>query len=82
MNPLDHRRQTAVLVMRRAKRVDGGRGRFWVFAALLGLFYMAASAPSPLYADYAARWQHRRRDTRLPCERLRGHVVTSAQRLC
>ncbi|MEV4343276.1 MFS transporter [Actinoplanes sp. NPDC049596] len=29
---------------------------FWPFAALLGLFYVAAAAPSPLYADYAARW--------------------------
>jgi MFS family permease len=34
---------------------DTGRG-FWIFAALLGLFPVAASAPSPLYADYAARW--------------------------
>ena len=29
---------------------------FWTVAAVLGLFYAAASAPSPLYADYAARW--------------------------
>jgi len=36
----------------------GGREArgFWPFAALLGLFYIAAAAPSPLYADYATRW--------------------------
>lgn len=34
---------------------DTGRG-FWIFAALLGLVLVAAGAPTPLYADYAARW--------------------------
>jgi MFS family permease len=29
---------------------------FWLLAVLLGLFLFAASAPSPLYALYAARW--------------------------
>ncbi|GAA2575964.1 MFS transporter [Winogradskya consettensis] len=29
---------------------------FWPFAGLLALFYVAASAPSPLYGDYAVRW--------------------------
>jgi MFS family permease len=37
-----------------------GRARravsFWVLAVLLGLFLFAASAPSPLYAVYAAKW--------------------------
>jgi MFS family permease len=36
--------------------LDGTSRGFWLFAALLGLFPVAASAPSPLYADYAARW--------------------------
>src|SRR5687768_6979840 len=30
---------------------------FWLLAGLLGLFLFAASAPSPLYAVYAAQWQ-------------------------
>jgi MFS family permease len=30
---------------------------FWIVAATFGLFLFAASAPSPLYAVYAARWQ-------------------------
>jgi hypothetical protein len=30
--------------------------RFWLIAALLAVFMMAASAPSPLYGVYAARW--------------------------
>lgn len=36
----------------------GSRSRwsFWTVAAVLGLFLAAASAPSPLYATYAARW--------------------------
>src|SRR5262249_44897344 len=29
---------------------------FWVVAATLGLFLLAAAAPSPLYAVYAAKW--------------------------
>ena len=29
---------------------------FWFLAVLLGLFLLAASAPSPLYAVYAAKW--------------------------
>ena len=29
---------------------------FWVVALTLGLFLAAASAPSPLYGVYAARW--------------------------
>jgi MFS family permease len=29
---------------------------FWILAVLLGLFLLAASAPSPLYAVYAERW--------------------------
>jgi MFS family permease len=29
---------------------------FWLLAVLLGLFLFAASAPSPLYALFAARW--------------------------
>lgn len=32
------------------------RRGFWTVAAVLGLFLTAASAPSPLYATYAARW--------------------------
>ncbi len=32
------------------------RRGFWTVAAILGLFLAAASAPSPLYAAYAARW--------------------------
>ena len=32
------------------------RPGFWTVAAILGLFLAAASAPSPLYAAYAARW--------------------------
>jgi predicted MFS family arabinose efflux permease len=32
------------------------RWGFWTVAAVLGLFLAAASAPSPLYATYAARW--------------------------
>ncbi|BCY09625.1 MFS transporter [Actinoplanes sp. L3-i22] len=35
---------------------DRAKRGFWPFAALLGLCYVAASAPSPLYADYALRW--------------------------
>jgi hypothetical protein len=35
--------------------VTGRRG-FWTVAVILGLFLAAASAPSPLYAAYAARW--------------------------
>lgn len=31
-------------------------GSFWVVAAILFLFMFAASAPSPLYGVYAARW--------------------------
>jgi len=38
-----------------AVRSAGGRG-FWTVAAVLGLFLTAASAPSPLYGTYAARW--------------------------
>jgi MFS family permease len=30
---------------------------FWLLAGLLGLFLFSASAPSPLYAVYAAQWQ-------------------------
>ena len=33
------------------------RRGFWTVAAVLGLFLAAASAPSPLYGTYAARWQ-------------------------
>ena len=38
--------------------IAGSRSRwsFWTVAAVLGLFLAAASAPSPLYATYAARW--------------------------
>ena len=32
------------------------RRGFWTVAAVLGLFLTAASAPSPLYGTYAARW--------------------------
>ena len=32
------------------------RRGFWTVAAALGLFLTAASAPSPLYGTYAARW--------------------------
>jgi len=38
-----------------AVRPPSRRG-FWTVAAILGLFLAAASAPSPLYADYAVRW--------------------------
>jgi MFS family permease len=31
-------------------------GSFWILAVLLGFFLLAASAPSPLYAVYAAKW--------------------------
>jgi hypothetical protein len=29
---------------------------FWLLAVLLGFFLFAASAPSPLYAVYQAKW--------------------------
>jgi hypothetical protein len=29
---------------------------FWLLATVLGFLLFAASAPSPLYAVYAARW--------------------------
>lgn len=41
--------------MKASARPPSRRG-FWVVAAVLGLFLAAASAPSPLYATYAARW--------------------------
>jgi len=41
--------------MTASARPPSRRG-FWVVAAVLGLFLTAASAPSPLYATYAARW--------------------------
>jgi MFS family permease len=37
--------------------VHGQRRSFWVLAVLLGFFLFAASAPSPLYPIYAARWR-------------------------
>ena len=33
-----------------------GRLAFWWFAAILGVLMFAASAPSPLYSVYAAKW--------------------------
>jgi MFS family permease len=51
-----------------AKRVNGRKrhmvtdtlgllsGRFWLVATMLGLLMFAASAPSPLYGVYAAKW--------------------------
>ena len=38
------------------KTHDLPRSHFWIVAATFGLFLIAASAPSPLYAVYAARW--------------------------
>jgi hypothetical protein len=39
------------------ERVAGSRPeRFWLVAILLGLLMFAASAPSPLYGVYAAKW--------------------------
>jgi MFS family permease len=39
------------------RRVTTSRsGRFWLVAVLLGLLMFAASAPSPLYGVYAAKW--------------------------
>lgn len=35
---------------------SSARRGFWTVAAVLGLFLTAASAPSPLYGTYAARW--------------------------
>jgi len=40
-----------------ASRRPPSRPGFWTVAAVLGLFLAAASAPSPLYATYAARWR-------------------------
>src|SRR5260221_6747605 len=34
----------------------GRAGSFWLLATLLALLSAASSAPSPLYAVYAARW--------------------------
>ncbi|WP_250032358.1 MFS transporter [Paractinoplanes maris] len=45
-----------VVPSRRTAAAGRGTRGFWPFAALLGLFYVAASAPSPLYGDYATRW--------------------------
>jgi MFS family permease len=56
MPPSSVTQQPAVRLPPQGVPTPGRRG-FWVFAALLTLFPMAASAPSPLYADYAARWQ-------------------------
>jgi MFS family permease len=36
--------------------VNGSPRGFWIVAAVLGLFLASASAPTPLYAAYAARW--------------------------
>ncbi|MBS1878160.1 MAG: hypothetical protein JST31_01465 [Actinobacteria bacterium] len=47
--------------MRRAGGANGGRVlsdqiSFWLLAAVLALLLFAASAPSPLYVVYEARW--------------------------
>jgi MFS family permease len=42
---------------RRAPSAAERRRGFIVVTAILGLFLFAASAPSPLYGVYAARWQ-------------------------
>ena len=47
------------VVSGRVVRPREGFGRessFWIVAATLGLYLVAAAAPSPLYAVYAARW--------------------------
>jgi MFS family permease len=47
---------TRIAPYRRPAGPSSARRGFWTVAAVLGLFLTAASAPSPLYGTYAARW--------------------------
>jgi MFS family permease len=52
----DQPAMTGPVSSRPAADPASARRGFWTVAAVLGLFLTAASAPSPLYGTYAARW--------------------------